>query len=269
MWSFKTNFSYGVDMFTILGFMKKPYFVIFISVFLCGCGSNPMVWTGKDFSVLKEVDEPSIGVVTTKNLGDAVVRKGTFAQVESIKIRGEQVLFPPRKGYPPFKVDGNQEGELDGMMTFKGGETWSCYSVSGHNEGNIWNTVAKQWPLKLCQGGSSDGVFDKEMTGQQYMACHYWAGWPICFPSTIASSKTIKPSSTIDTYAQELIYNGRVDNYLKFIYREFINDYARAAFTQDIQYDIQQSKIIGFKNVKIKILDATNTELVYEVISNF
>ena len=227
-----------------------------------------MVWSGKDFSVLKEVDEPNIGIVITRNLGDSVVKKGTFAQVKSIKIREEQELFPPKKTFPPFKVDGPQEGVLDGIMTFKGEEAWSCYTVLGHNEGN-WNVSEKQWLLRLCQGGSSDGIVGKKMTGQEYLACHYWIGSPMCVVSTIASSKSIKPSSTIDTYAQELIYNGRVNNYLKFIYREFINDYARAAFTQDLQYDLEQSKIIGFKNVKIEIVHATNTELVYQVISNF
>jgi hypothetical protein len=71
------------------------------------------------------------------------------------------------------------------------------------------------------------------------------------------------------TYIQEFIYNGRVDNALKFVYREFSGDYIKPAFTQEVQYDLNQSNIIGFKSLRIKILNATNTELKYVLENNF
>jgi len=70
-------------------------------------------------------------------------------------------------------------------------------------------------------------------------------------------------------FEQQLIYNGRVNNSLRFVYREFNNDMARSAFTQEVQYDLKESKIIGFKNVRIEVIEATNSSITYKVLKAF
>ena len=60
-----------------------------------------------------------------------------------------------------------------------------------------------------------------------------------------------------------------VGDALRFIYREFYNDMARPSFTQEIQYDLGISTIVGFKSAKLEILEATNTKISYQVISHF
>ena len=70
-------------------------------------------------------------------------------------------------------------------------------------------------------------------------------------------------------FKQEFIFNGRVNNSLKFIYREFSGETARPSFTQEVQYDLNQSNIIGFKDLSIEILNATNQEMEYKVITPF
>lgn len=82
----------------------------------------------------------------------------------------------------------------------------------------------------------------------------------------------IKKRATLkekEFFKQEFIYNGRVGNALKFIYREYINDYARPAFTQDLQYDLSESEIIGFRGLRIQIINASNTEIEYKVLNYF
>ena len=56
---------------------------------------------------------------------------------------------------------------------------------------------------------------------------------------------------------------------LKFIYREYINDMARPAFNQELQYDLNESNIIGFKGLRIEVIKATNTNIQYKVLSSF
>ena len=68
---------------------------------------------------------------------------------------------------------------------------------------------------------------------------------------------------------QEFIYNGKVGNAIKFSYREFVDDLARPAFTQDLQYDLTESKVIGFRGLRIEILSATNTKIEYKVLTHF
>ena len=77
------------------------------------------------------------------------------------------------------------------------------------------------------------------------------------------------PVTGKEYFKQEFIYNGKIGNGLKFIYREFVDDTARPAFTQDLQYDLTESDIIGFKGLRIKIINATNTKIEYVVLNNF
>lgn len=70
-------------------------------------------------------------------------------------------------------------------------------------------------------------------------------------------------------FRQELIYNGRIGDSLKFLYREFSGDLMRPPFSQEVQYDLNDSHTIGFRGVRIEVIEATNTQLRYRVVSSF
>ena len=57
--------------------------------------------------------------------------------------------------------------------------------------------------------------------------------------------KTKADKSDSYNFTQELIYNGRVGDDVKFVYREYSNDMARSAFSQQAQYDLNLSNIIN------------------------
>ena len=85
---------------------------------------------------------------------------------------------------------------------------------------------------------------------------------------------SILPANYIDlsqpNVKQQLIYNGRVGDYVKFLYREVSEGaYLRQPFTQEIQYDLNEGKIIGFKGARIEILSATNRQIDYKVLQHF
>lgn len=69
-------------------------------------------------------------------------------------------------------------------------------------------------------------------------------------------------------YSYEFIYNGKSNNTLKFIYREYIKDLARPSFTQEIQYNLDESVIIGFKNMRIEVINASNSEIEYKILNH-
>jgi hypothetical protein len=71
------------------------------------------------------------------------------------------------------------------------------------------------------------------------------------------------------SFRQEFIYNGGSGSSVKFIYREFTGDMARPAFTQELEYDLDEGSVIGFKGLRIEILSATNIELEYRVLYPF
>ena len=69
-----------------------------------------------------------------------------------------------------------------------------------------------------------------------------------------------------DSIKRELVYTGRTGNSLSLLYREFINDMARPAFSQQLQYDIGSDPVIGYQGARFKVLSTDNTGITYEVL---
>lgn len=67
---------------------------------------------------------------------------------------------------------------------------------------------------------------------------------------------------------KELIYNGKSKDSIKLLYREFNDDMARPAFSQELSYDLAESKTIGFRRMKIEIIEATNSYIKFVVRSS-
>ena len=60
-------------------------------------------------------------------------------------------------------------------------------------------------------------------------------------PANAVSYKQSYAQSLIEpTFRQQFIYNGKVGSNLKFLYREISNNYARAPFSQEVQYDLNE-----------------------------
>ena len=53
------------------------------------------------------------------------------------------------------------------------------------------------------------------------------------------------------------------------MYREYVNNMARPSFSQDLQYDLSESNIIGIKGLRIEVLKAGNTKIEYKIVKSF
>lgn len=67
------------------------------------------------------------------------------------------------------------------------------------------------------------------------------------------------------SFKQELVYNGKSKDMLKLQYREYKDDFARAAFYQDLIYDLTESTEIGFRGMLIEVVEATNSYIKFIV----
>jgi hypothetical protein len=72
-----------------------------------------------------------------------------------------------------------------------------------------------------------------------------------------------------NSFQQTLIYNGKIGNRITIGYREFSNNLAREAFSNNVDYDLNESPVIGYKGARFEIIKATNTEITYRVIAGF
>lgn len=66
---------------------------------------------------------------------------------------------------------------------------------------------------------------------------------------------------------RELIYHGRADGKVRFLYRETAGDDARQS--QSIDYDLNHSAVIGFRGARLEVLEADNTRLRYRLLAPF
>jgi len=84
---------------------------------------------------------------------------------------------------------------------------------------------------------------------------------------------TISPTVKFkeDSFKYEALYQGKNGNKIKISYREFKDNMARPAFTQDIEYELEKdgTTMIGFKGLRIEILKATNMDITYKVIKDY
>lgn len=67
------------------------------------------------------------------------------------------------------------------------------------------------------------------------------------------------------------LYQGKIDNKLRVSYREFYNNLARPDFTQDIEYEYNKDKktVIGFRGLRIEVINADNQTITYKVLDDF
>ena len=74
-----------------------------------------------------------------------------------------------------------------------------------------------------------------------------------------------------NSFKYDVLYQGHINNKINISYREFANNIARPAFTQNIEYEILENAdtIIGFKGLRIKILNTTNYDITYQVLKDY
>jgi len=70
------------------------------------------------------------------------------------------------------------------------------------------------------------------------------------------------------SFTQQLIYSGKSGNIIRITYREFSNNLARPAFSQDLTYDLSESKRITFRNTVIEVKEATNSFITFVVLES-
>lgn len=117
--------------------------------------------------------------------------------------------------------------------------------------------------------GKSGGLFVNK--SGVYHVYWFWDGW-----KQPVMARAVNPAVEMvmlplaggkATFRRELIYTGRAGQALTLMYREFSNDMARPAFSQVLQYDISSDPVIGYQGARLKVLQADNTGITYEVLA--
>ena len=223
--------------------MRKFFFKLSFLLILTSCAS-----TAKTIEIKSRTynDDP-LNVILNKEIGDKLIMSGIEDYQDGIKLV-ECPIFKLNK--QQFKYS---KGETLPLIRTK--DNLNLYYYKFYNDLENYEGIA----------------VDKKNINVVYAFFYSFARGGITTKKVEGLKVEIVPfvSESKNNFKQEFIFNGKSSNNLKFIYREYINDMARPAFNQDLQYDLNESKIIGFKGLRIEIINVTNTNIEYKILSNF
>ena len=67
------------------------------------------------------------------------------------------------------------------------------------------------------------------------------------------------------------LYQGRVGDTIKILFKEFNENMSEPEFTQDIAFKLDEKKatVVDFKGLKIKVFEATDLDITYAVVKDY
>jgi hypothetical protein len=192
------------------------------------------------------ISDPSVGSITTTRIGDIMLRQGSYREHDAIFLRASREIgwaYTLHPGY--YLKDGDDE-------------TAEYFSPGRSDDGGRIEkaALADPWKIVMLKRGASQLCV---VTVFNVSVCN----------EVKDVEKVKKPSQTADSFQQTLIYNGKVGSKINIGYREFSNNSARPAFNNNVEYDMSESKIIGYKGAELEVLEATNQAIKFRLIQNF
>lgn len=235
-------------------------FLIFIAGLLVGCSivfPPPFVPIPTiDKKITTELTTiPSIGEKKTVVVGENMYEEFIIKRRQTKKI----TLLDDAIGYMDlgnsFKLPRGTTANLS--KTFRNGYIAMCPSA---------RTSSPMGSFAYCLVDTQgNGEFDKSMFANRLKF------FPLANPVKYIVENKIETIVEKSEFKQEVLYQGYTKGTIKISFREFIKDMARPAFTQDISYDqlSDGTFFIAFKDLRIKVYKATNSDITYEVVKPF
>lgn len=230
----------------------KALLVILTALALTACATAPQVQPPE----LQFTDRPPLNTEATAEIGETLLEKGKIYVFEGLELQErisdlgiarEYIIEPHAMRLERIDADGNRY-YVPAM---------DSYIVNDKTFGRRIRPSNAFLILKADGSLEMQGYYDLTSAGKNISP----------------AAPRFKVGKVVDkrqpNFRQELIYGGRVGNSIKLTYREFSGDLIRPGFTQEAQYDISNDTTIGFKGVRIQIVEATNTRLRYKVLKSF
>ena len=205
--------------------------------------------------VTQQISEPPLNEVRTAMIGDYMVKQGTATQTRGVYLAQANPI---------------------GTYTLSEG----FYPQTGIDDKYIYTTFVSGPPVqgmgRVTLGGGLGGAglpSGIRFARSEQKTCVIYTGaygiqQPLC-DTEYGYELTERPLVSTNNFQQTLIYSGQIDGKVRVSYREFSGNMARAAFSNEAEYDLNRSDIIAYKGARIRVLNADNEKIEYEVLNNF
>jgi hypothetical protein len=218
--------------------MRYLYFFIAFSLVSCAHKINPI--SPKNTII----DSRKLNTNYTEDIGRSLYEKGYYNKYNAIKIIDITPNF--RINYEPFPY-----AVGDVVPLFGNDKSYYYYYDSSKADTHPMGIIrSKKYHNYLAFANSPvSGLYIKEV------------------PTLVVERTTYIPEYCDKCFKQEIVYTGKSGSTANFLYREYSSNLIRADFNQELQYDLNESNIIGFKGMRIEIVETTNTNITYRVLS--
>ncbi|RKV86050.1 MAG: hypothetical protein D8H97_01920 [Neisseria sp.] len=211
---------------------------------LTACAAPKYNYTGS----AENLSWPSVGETNTVGIGENMLNQGYSLQMDALsfdslqKIGGAAYKIPPGD-YVKTGEDNNAE----------------YYLVNNTNGGRVIVGILADPVISVMKSKNNKDNEICLITVLNLKNCSK------NIPTTIKKVNSVNANG----FQQNLLYSGKVGNRIKLSYREFQNNMARQAFSNDVEYDLSESDQVGYKGALLEIINATNQSITYKVIRNF
>ena len=222
----------------------RKIIILLLSLILCnGCVSVTYNYQPQTI----KISEPPLNTVVTAYIGDNMLNQGEYTESDAIYLKDKVHIGP--FGYTFTSGYYLKKGETDkSEFYYPGGVAEPGHVIPDPMADSFQAIRIDKKSGKFC----GVTVFGEE-------GCTSKADYE--------RKKCIIKSS--DSFQQTLIYSGKVGDKINIGYREFSNNMARPAYSNEVEYDLSESKIIGYKEARIEVIEATNEYIKYKVLQNF
>ena len=198
------------------------------------------------------IDIPATGETKTVEVGDSLISKDQITQIPSIDIK-QPIQHQATNVGTTFMIT-----SLPGRYTEKGSDI----------NGKFYQANSDKFLINGRPFNSPCGVYvpNGQPTATEFY-CLSPEGTPISY---IRNGITYEKSATQVrdeiSFKKELIYTGVSKSVISITYREFKDDLAIPAFSQDLKYDLTESKIVGYKGARFEIIKASNQGITFKML---
>ena len=227
--------------------MKKVLGVSLLAVALVACATPSYNYKPQ----VTHISTPPLNQVAIAYIGGSLLEQGKVIQADGIKLNDRQMLDKAKMALSAgtyIKIGENEKQEF--YMPHSGSDSGKVEKVSmmSFDPSGLQSIVVEKNTNKVSLISANVKSYDGDL---------------------IDFTKTKITTKDTNSFQQTLIYNGKVGNKINIGYREFSGDLARPAFANSVEYDLNDSKIIGYKGARLEVISADNQSIKYKVLQNF
>lgn len=236
--------------------MQKRLLLCALALIAFGCAAATEAIRPMQFAPPEQQYRPAIDLKHEALLGDVMVSK-----FEGIPVKG----FIAAENYQPEAITLIGTGTFHYALIARDSE-WAIIGTLDNGDMVCKNST---YPEPVLNNAETKGntVLLVNKKNEPYGFADYVSGQVSQRLWTRRPANLLKAADKVflkGARKQELLYNGKSQNTIKLSYRESY-DVSCPTVTQEITYDLAEGKTIGFRGMKIEVLEATNMSIKFIV----